>query len=183
MAAINRSPGICLRPTPWRRLDELARHVFPVACTVSLMLLSNAPLGVPAPMLLPAVTIASVFFWSLYRPAAMPPPAVFLIGLLLDLLGWLPIGGGAIVLLLVHGFCVRWRRALTSQGVLVVWVVFLGFSAMAAGLMWAIAALLTFRLLPLGPAVFQAVLTGALYPALAIPLARAHHTVADPEQA
>ena len=124
------------------------------------MLLSNAPLGVSAPMLLPAATIASVFFWSLYRPAAMPPPAVFLIGLLLDLLGWLPIGGGAIVLLLVHGFCVRWRQALAGQGVLVVWAVLLGFSATAAGLMWAIAALLTFRLLPLGPAVFQAVLTG-----------------------
>lgn len=148
------------------------------------MLLSNAPFGVlDQPVMLPAVTVASVFFWSLFRPASMPPPAVFLIGLLLDLMGWLPVGDGVITLLLVHGLSVRWRRVLVRQGFLTIWIAFLGFAAAAAALIWAIAALLAFRLLPLGPAIFQAVLTAALYPALAILFARAHSTVADPARA
>jgi rod shape-determining protein MreD len=162
----------------------LARHSFPVGCTVALMLLANAPLGVPdQAVMLPAIAVASVFFWSLYRPASMPPPAVFLIGLLLDLLGWLPVGDGVLTLLLVHGLCLRWRRVLARQGFVTVWMAFIGFAAGAAALIWAIAALLTFRLLPLQTAIFQAVLSAALYPALAILSARAHRTVADPARA
>jgi rod shape-determining protein MreD len=181
VAEADRSPGIRPQPTLWRRLDALARSAFPVASTVILMILSHAPVG--GSVLLPAVAVASVFFWSLFRPAAMPPPAVFMIGLLLDLLGWLPVGVGILVLLLVHGFCVRWRLTLTRQGFLLIWFVFLAFAVAAAGLMWAATALLTFQWLPLKTAMFQAIFTAALYPALAIPLARAHHTVADPEQA
>ncbi|HSU04210.1 MAG TPA: rod shape-determining protein MreD [Acetobacteraceae bacterium] len=177
----DRSPGIRPRPTLRRQLDAAARQSFPIGSTVALMLLGNAPLGGPA--LLPAVTITSVFFWSLYRPGAMPPPAVFLLGLLLDLLGWLPMGDGIVVLLLVHGFCVRWRRSLARQGFLIVWLVFVGFAVVAAALIWAIAALLLFRLLPIGPAMFQAMLTAALYPAFAILLTAAYRTVADPERA
>ncbi len=145
------------------------------------MLLSDSPLG--GPVLLSAVTIIAVFFWSVYRPGAMPPPAVFLLGLLFDLLGWLPVGDGVLTLLLVHGFCVRWGRFLVRQGFVLVWVVFAGFAGAAAGLIWAIAGLIQFRLLPVGPAVVEAVLTIVLYPALAIPLTAAHRTIADPERA
>jgi rod shape-determining protein MreD len=184
MVEVDRVPGIRPRSTLARRLDMLARRSFPVGCTVALMFLGNAPLGVPdQAVMLPAVAVASVFFWSLFRPASMPPPAVFLIGLLLDLLGWLPVGDGVLTLLLVHGLCLRWRRVLVRQGFLMIWMAFLGFAAGAAALIWAIAALLSFQLLPPQTAIFQAVLTGALYPALAIIFARAHTTVADPARA
>ena len=83
------------------------------------MLLTETPLGIAEQAaLLPAVTLACVYFWSLFRPAAMPPPVVFLIGVLLDLLGYLPLGVGALTLLAVHGLAVRWRRVLTRQGFL-----------------------------------------------------------------
>ena len=113
----------------------------------------------------------------------MPPPVVFLIGLLFDLLGYLPLGVGALTLLAVHGLALRWRRLLTRQGFLSVWLAFAAFAAGAAALGWVLTALLSFRLLPLGPALFQAVLTAALYPALAVLFIRAHRSVADPERA
>jgi hypothetical protein len=72
---------------------------------------------------------------------------------------------------------------LVRQGFLMVWMSFLGFAAAAAALIWAIAAVLAFRLLPIGPAIFQTVLSAALYPVLAILFARAHQTVADPGRA
>ena len=148
------------------------------------MLLTGAPFGIAdQAALLPAVTLASVYFWSLFRPAAMPPPVVFLIGLLFDLLGYLPLGVGVLTLLIVHGVALRWRGALTRQGFLSVWLAFAGVATGAALLGWALTALLSFRLLPLGPALFQAVLTTALYPALAILFVRAHRTIADPERA
>ena len=184
MARADQAPGIRPRSTLGRRLDIAARHAFPASCTILLMLLSLTPFDiVDQAELLPAVTVACVYFWSLFRPAAMPPPVVFLIGLLLDLLGYLPLGVGVLTLLIVHGLALRWRTVLTRLGFLMVWLAFAGFGAGAAAVSWLLTMLLSFRMLPPGPAIFEAVLTAALYPALAILFIRAHRSVADPERA
>lgn len=184
MAVVDRRPGIRPRATLGRRLDLAARHAVPVSSTILLMLLTELPFGFAGQtVLLPALTIGCVWFWSLYRPTAMPPPAVFLIGVLLDLLGYLPLGVSVLTLLSVHGAAVRWRRSLAEQGFGVVWLAFVPVGVLSAGLSWAVTAVLMFRLLPFAPAIFQAVLSIALYPLLAIPLARAHHGVADPDRA
>jgi rod shape-determining protein MreD len=184
MARSDQTPGIRPRATLGRRLDVAARHAFPAGCTVVLMLLTGAPLGIAdQAALLPAVTLAGVYFWSLHRPAAMPPPVVFVIGLLFDLLGYLPLGVGVLSLLIVHGVALRWRSVLTGWGFLRAWLAFAGIAVGAALLGWGLTALLSFRLLPLGPALFQAVLTIGLYPALSIVFAGAHRTIADPERA
>jgi rod shape-determining protein MreD len=179
-----RTPGIRPRPTLGRRLDAMSRAAFPFACTLLLMLLAMAPFGFAGQaMLLPAITLPCVFFWSLFRPAAMPPPAVFLIGLLLDLLGYLPVGTGVLTLLVLHGLTVRWRRSLARQGFAVVWISYAIMAVGAAALFWALASVLTFRLLPAGPAVFLFVLTIAVYPTVAILFTAAHRSIADPERA
>lgn len=148
------------------------------------MLLTEVPFGVAdQTSLLPAVTLASVWFWSVYRPSAMAPPVVFLIGLLLDLLDWLPVGTGVLTLLIVHGLAHRWRRALGRQGFAVVWLAFAVVASGAAALEWMATAVMTWRLVPPDAMLFQAVLSAALYPALAILFARAHRSVANPEQA
>ena len=104
MAHIDRRPGIRPRASIGRRLDIAARVSFPACITVLLMLLAQAPLGMPEQAAsLPAVALGCVWFWSLFRPDALPPPIVFLIGLLMDLLGYLPLGVGVFTLLAVHG--------------------------------------------------------------------------------
>jgi rod shape-determining protein MreD len=123
------------------------------------MLLTEMPFDIVGQSaLLPAVTLAAVWFWSVFRPASMPPPLVFGIGLLLDLLGYLPLGTGVLTLLIVHGIALRWRRFLAQQGFAVIWA---AFSLVASG----------------------AAVSAALYPALAIPLAAAHASIAAPERA
>ena len=184
MAYSEDKPGIRPRQSWGRRLDLAARHAFPTSCTILLMLLCQAPFGIAdQAVLLPAVTLASVWFWSLFRPAAMPPLVVFVVGLLLDLLGYQPLGVGVLTALTVHGLALRWRRRLAHQGFFVIWLVFAAVAAPAGMLCWALTMLLTFRLLPPGPALFEVTLSAALYPALAVLLARAHRTIADPERA
>jgi rod shape-determining protein MreD len=184
MAGAEQTPGIRPRVTLGRRLDVAARHAFPAGCTILLMLLTETPFGfADQATLLPAVTLACVYFWSLFRPAAMPPPVVFLIGLVFDLLAYLPLGVGPLTLLVVHGLALRWRRVLIMQGFVTGWLAFAGFASGAAALGWLFTAVLSFRLLPLGPALFEALLATALYPALAILFVRAHRSVADPERA
>jgi rod shape-determining protein MreD len=179
-----RKPGIRPRPTLARRLDATARLCFPVGISVLFLLVFAAPLGLPAQaQLQQATTLASVFFWSLFRPGSMPPPAVFLLGLLMDLLGLAPVGVGVVTLLLVHGVALRGRRALVPQGFVLVWLAFVGVAAGAAALDWGLASLLTFRLLPPAGGIFQFALAAGFYPALAMLFTRAHRGIADPGRA
>jgi rod shape-determining protein MreD len=181
---MDKLPGIRPRQNLGRRLDMVARRGFPGSTTALLLLVTAAPLGVPGQAELQAsIALASVFFWSLFRPASMPPAVVFGVGLLVDLLGYAPPGVSVLTLLIAHGLALRWRRVLVRQGFLLVWLAFVGVAAGAAALQWALTSLLIFRLLPPGPGIFQAAIGAGLYPALATLLTRAHHTLAEPEQA
>jgi rod shape-determining protein MreD len=184
MAEVDRRPGIRPRATLGRRLDIAARGSFPACTTVLLMLLSQAPLGITEQAaLLPAIALCCVWFWSLFRPRALPPPVVFVIGLMMDLLGCLPLGVGVFTLLAVQGVALALRRSLSHRGFISIWVTFTGVATAASLAIWLLVMLLTFRLLSPGPAVFMAVLTVALFPVLAVPFAAAHRSVANPDQA
>jgi rod shape-determining protein MreD len=155
-----------------RRLDALARAAFPAATTVVMMVAAAAPVGLPSA--LAAVALACVFFWSLFRPAAMPPPVCFVIGLLQDLLGFAPLGTGVLTLLAVHGLVLRLRRPLARQSFLRVWLAFAGFAAGAALLGFMLQAVLNGRMPPpVSGAVFWTLATG-FYPAIAALLTRLH---------
>ena len=181
---MDRLPGIRPRESVWRRLDMAARWAFPATTTALLLLLAASPLGLPGQAEAQvAVALGCVFFWSLFRPAAMLPVVVFPIGLLADLLGYAPPGVGVLSLLLVHGVALRWRWRLTRQGFFVVWLAFAALASGAAALQWALTAALLWRLLPPGPAVFQALVAAGLYPALSLLLTRAHQSLAAPERA
>ena len=184
MSFSNRVPGIRPHLTFGRRLDIAWRYAFPAVTSFFAMLLAMAPFGFwGQAALLPAVALTCVWFWSLFRPTAMAPPVVFLIGVLLDLLGYLPLGVGAVTMLAAHGVAQRLRRFLSHQGFAMVWLIFSGVAAGVAIMSWMLVCLLTLSIIPPGPAVFHAGLAVAMYPAVAIPLALAHRTIADPDNA
>ncbi len=182
--AVDRTPGIRPRPTLWRQLDATARLCFPAAITALMLLLLAAPIGLPGQAELQlAVALSCVFFWSLYRPASMTPPMVFMIGLLADLLGDAPPGLNVLVLLAVHGLALRWRIGLVRRGFLLVWLAFVAIASLAAMSGWALTSLVSFSLLAPAPAFFQAVLSAGIYPAMAVLFIRAHRSLADPDLA
>ena len=147
------------------------------------MILLTAPFGIPGQaQLMPAFTLAAVFFWTLFRPGSLPPPLVFLIGVLADLLGQMPIGSFVLVLLLTQFLVFRSRRFLPQQGFLFVWVVFVGVAAVAASLQWTMACLMNWAIYPPIAAIFQFLLSAGLYPVLATGFTRAHRSVAAPER-
>jgi rod shape-determining protein MreD len=181
---VDRVPGIRPRPTLIRRLDAAGRMCFPAVSTAVLLLLLAAPLRLPAQAELQlALLLGCVFFWSLHRPATMPPPVVFLLGVLAELLGDGPIGVTVLVLLLMQAIVLRARYALARQGLPMVWLVFVALAVSAVATNWAVASLLALQLLPPGPALFQALIAAGIYPAFALLLTRAHRGIAAPEEA
>ena len=184
MALSDRAPGIRPRLTVGRRLDIVWRHAFPVVTSILLMLLSVAHGGLwGESALLPTVTVTCIWFWSLYRPGAMSPPIVFLIGLLLDLLGYLPPGVGALTMLATYGVAQRLRRFLSRRGFATIWLIFTTLACCVAVFNWALVSLLTLSLEPTSPVLFEAVLAAAMYPVVAVPLHLAHRSIADPDLA
>jgi rod shape-determining protein MreD len=173
------------RPAPapglLRRIDAFARFAFPGFSTAFLMVLAAAPVSLPSPVF--AVALPCVAFWSVFRPAAMTPPIVLLLGLLLDLLTLTPLGVSVLVLLAVHGIAIRLRRFLARQSFLMVWLAFCLAGLGAAALFWALQALLSLRLPPFAPALHAAMLAAGFYPAIALVLTRVHEAMLQAENA
>lgn len=164
-----------------RRLDGGARAAFPAVFIAALLVLAAAPVG--APGLVAAAALPGVFFWTVFRPAAMPAPVVFLLGLLQDLLGFAPLGVGVLSLLLVHALALRWRGWLARQSFLAVWLVFCVFAGGAAALGWALHAAIGWQLPPTPPGLHQVGLAVGIYPALAWAMTRLHRAIGRAEEA
>jgi rod shape-determining protein MreD len=181
---MDKHPGIRPREGLWHTLDTASRHAFPAVQTVVVLLLLSAPFGIPGQaQLQPAWAQASVYFWSLYRPASMPAPLIFLLGLLLDLLVQGPIGVEVLILLLIHALGLKIRRSLTRSGFAMVWLVFIGVAVAAASLEWLLVCVLTWRALPPWPGLFECGLASGMYPFLALYLILLHRGLAAPERA
>lgn len=181
---VYRSPGIRPRPTLTRSLDAVARGSVPFGVTLGLVLFAGALAGLPGEEAMrPALALCCVFAWSVLRPALLPAPLVFLIGLLCDLVGWLPLGVATLVLLLTQGAALRLRRSLIAGGFLVEWACFAPVAAAGATGMWAAASVLSFRLLPWAPAARTWAFAAVLFPSVALAARLLSRSVAAPERA
>lgn len=156
-----------MQPNLWQRLDILARALTPFALTVLLLLCTLAPLRSPylAPVM-PSVALIAVYYWSVFRPDLMPSGAVFLIGLLHDLIGGGPFGLVILVLLAVQATVGAQRKFFATAGFGLLW---LGFAVLSAGaqlLIWIFSSALIGRLVDPGPVMLQYAVTLAIYPCL-----------------
>jgi rod shape-determining protein MreD len=168
----------------WRGLDRVARHALPAVSIAIVMIVLAIPGLVPLQAgVRVGFVMASVYFWSLYRPAALPAPLVAVLGVLLDLLGASPLGLWAVLLLLEQAAMAAIRRALVRRGFLMVWLVFAGFVAVLTAAEYAARAVLDLAILPPAPILAQAIVAILIYPLLAVVLIRAHRGAAAPEQA
>lgn len=168
----------------WRALDRAARHALPAASIAGAIIVLAIPGLIPAePAFRAGFVLASVYFWSLYRPASLPAPVVALLGLLLDLLGASPLGLWCVLLLLEQAAVGAIRRPLVRQGFPIVWAVFAAFVAAIAIAEYLSRGILGLFLLPPGPIVMQTIIAILVYPLLAVALISAHRGAAAPERA
>ncbi|MBM3275054.1 MAG: rod shape-determining protein MreD [Candidatus Sericytochromatia bacterium] len=146
----------------------------PLLATIVAVVLNVVPLRLPdyAP-LAPGFVLMAVFYWTVHRPDLMRPWAVFLIGVLDDMLSGTPLGVNSLVLLFVHWAIVAQHRVFRGKSFLLIW---LGFALVALGakmLLAAVAFLIGYGLLDPLVLLVQYFLTLALYPPLALIMGRA----------
>lgn len=161
-----------------QRETGLFSRITPFATTLLFVLVSVVPLQIPGfAAVTPSFALMAIFHWTCYRPDLMPLSAVFVLGLLLDLLNGTPyVGTSALLLLLVRTAVLSQRRHFVNREFSTLW---LGFLVVAAGYFafaWAMVSLIHLRLLGVRPFIFQAVLTVACFPVGSYFLARVHRT-------
>jgi rod shape-determining protein MreD len=156
-----------LKGTLWHRLDQAARAMSPFAITILLIMAGALPQRSPevAPVI-PALAMASVYYWSVFRPDLMPPWVIFLIGLFQDLLGGGPIGVQILGLLLIHVLVETQRRFFAHATFAMLWIVFAFFAAGVEFLIWILSSLLLETLVDPSAVLLQYFATVAAYPLL-----------------
>lgn len=154
-----------MNQSAWSRLDVIARCLFPFAFTLLLVMAGMVPLQVPEfSPIMPSFALIATFYWAIYRPDLMPGWAVFLLGVIQDLLIGGPVGVTSVMLLLVCVAVGLQRRTLATGSFVLVWAVFLPVGAMALTLAWLLHGLALGMLLDIRPVAFQYLTTVGVYP-------------------
>lgn len=164
--------------TVLQRLDLTLRCVTPFTITLLLALMPMLPLHMPeATDLVPAFTLMSVFYWSVYRPDLMPASAVFAIGMIQDFASGAPLGITSLILLGTHGIVLGQRRLFVGKPFAMAWWGFMLTAAAATLVSWLLASLLAGEPLALAQPMMQFVASLTVFPLLAWFFVRTHRRV------
>src|SRR5438552_2032298 len=100
-----------MRAAAMRRREWSAARFVPTFTILALALLSVLPLRFPDyAAVAPLLVLAGLYYWTIYRPDLLPPAAIFLCGVVLDLLSGAPLGVAALVFLLARVVILPQRR-------------------------------------------------------------------------
>ncbi len=167
-----------MKSAVWQRLDLVARMLTPSLIAVALVIVSVVPLHIPGySAVIPSLALMAVYYWALHRPDLLPAAAVFLVGLLHDILTGGPMGIQALILLVAYWVTGSQRRLFLEKSFLVVWWGFMMLAAGAAIMQWILMSLSFGALIIPRPAVFAYLMTVAIYPLFAWAFVRAQRTL------
>ena len=151
----------------------LINRLMPTLTAVSCVVAAVVPAHLPSFITVtPAFALMAVYYWTLYRPDLLPFAAVFVVGLLADLLEGAPLGVSPLTLLLAYALVLSQREHLMMRGFTVIWVGFLVVTAAAAALQWGVVSLFYGMLVDVRAFLFQGVFTVAVYPVVSYLLTR-----------
>ena len=149
-------------------MDLLARQLTPSMLTLILVIIGVVPLRIlEFSTVMPLLPLMAVYHWAVFRPRLLPAYAVFLIGILQDILTGAPVGVNALVFLLVYGAVLSQKRFFTGKSFLILWLGFSLIAAAASALNWLAISLLSATIVEIRTAVFQYLLTVGFFPAVA----------------
>ena len=137
--------------------------LLPLLCGLVAVLISNLPLSltnglVPAPLL----GLVPIYFWCLVRPDLMTPAAVFVIGLLEDIVAGGPPGIWTLSFVITFGVIDRQRDSFAGLAGLGAVLGFATASLIACVVAYAVTAAL-YRFAPIGPMVGELAMTVLFY--------------------
>ncbi len=170
-----------MQVTVLQRVDIGCRCALPALLTLLLALINILPLHAPgfAPVA-PMMVLASLYYWSIYRPTMTPLWVVFLIGLFEDIVTGAPMGVNASIYLIAFGLVAGQRRVFLGKSFGVVWWGFMLVAGAAEALRWMLISALGGLVIDPMPGLFAYISSIALYPVLSLLFAALHRILPVP---
>ncbi len=170
-----------MRAVVTRRREWSVVRFVPTLTTLVLALVSVLPLRFPDyAAVAPLIALGGLYYWTIYRPDLLPPAAVFLCGVVLDLLSGAPLGVSALVFLLTRAVVLPQRRFFVDRLFPFVWGGFTLLAGAAIAFLWLLGSFFEGAMLDMRAATLQWVLTVAAFPAVAYLLMRVQRAVLPP---
>jgi rod shape-determining protein MreD len=149
------------------QLDSVARRLFPFALSVLMVVLSVVPLPIPGNgLVMPPLGLMAVYYWAIHRPDLVPAIAVFVLGLLEDILSGAPTGVNTVMFLLVYGIMRSQRKPFLGKPFVVMWFGFVVVAPCANLFDWIMSSAVAGKAIPPLAAVVQVLLAITLYPSV-----------------
>lgn len=151
--------------TLWQRLDLGARHTLPFATTLLCAFLSVIPWPLPYfGTVTPPLVLITLYYWSVHRPDLFRPWVAFFIGLLHDIINYLPIGVCALLFVALTRLILTQRKFIVDQSFITLWYGFAITALLAALAEWLMISLVRFQAIPATPVILQTILVILIFP-------------------
>ena len=152
----------------WQRLDVMTRRSTPVMLTLILVVLNQVPFHIPwFAEVMPLLPLIAIYHWTVYRADLLPPYAVFIVGILQDLLTGAPLGLHAVVYLGVYGTVLSQQGFFSCRAFFTVWLGFGLIAAAASAAGWVLVSAWNVALLEARAVFYQYLLTVGVFPLVA----------------
>jgi len=156
-----------------QRFDGFLRNQIPFVLTLLLLLLAMVPSHAAGLTRIgPMLALIAVYYWAIYRPDLIGYGAVFIIGVVQDLLTGTPPGVAALALLLTHAVVISQYRFFNARSFAVTWWAFTLVAAGAMVVKWLAVSLVYGTLVDASAAFYSYLMTVAIYPVVGWLLAR-----------
>ncbi len=148
-----------------QRLDHGARLTLPFITTALCTLLGVIAWPLPHfGMVAPPLALMALYYWTIHRPDLFHPSMAFAIGLLNDVVNFLPLGLSAFLFVAAHQIILRRRRLFASHSFFMIWS---GFILTVLGVMmseWIFLCLIRWQSVPILPVLAQMTLAMVFFP-------------------
>jgi len=151
-----------------QKISGRAQRILPFGLTVIVLMFGLTPTHVPGlSQIAPMYALIAVYFWSIYRPDLLGYGSGFAIGTLEDLLTGVPLGVGALTLLLTQWIVFNQQKFFHAKPFIVTWFAFVLVAFGAAVLKWICVAVIGGSgLTPFGSLFAAYLVTVAVYPVI-----------------
>lgn len=148
-----------------QKMDYTARMMLPGIATLLLFILTLLPIGMAGiSVFTPNLSLVSIYYWTIFYPAAMPYWFVFILGVFVDSLHGEPLGISSLVFLVFRFLVMVQQRLLARETFIAMWFSFgLGLAAILL-IYWIALTIYHQAALPLEPVLMQWVFTFGIYP-------------------
>jgi len=148
-----------------QRLDNGARLSLPFVTTLVCTFLSVVAWPLPyMDAVAPPLGLMVLYYWAVHRPDLFRPSMAFAIGLLNDVINFLPLGLSALLFVAAHQMILQQRRFFTGHSFYMMWFGFILMIVIVMMAEWIGLCLIRWQGLPFFPVFMQMLLSCVLFP-------------------